>query len=413
MALRDRSHPRRYVLGERFAAGGMGELYHVVASDEPGPALCVKRMVPAGDDQEMASLFLREVAVAALLEHPNVVEVIDAGNAEGQLFMVMSYVDGPSLAEVLLLLAERACRLSVPLALAIVSQAIQGLRHAHERSRPDSSALGIVHRDVAPQNILMGRDGTVRLVDFGLAKLSGQSFTAPGVVRGRPRSLAPEQARGDAVDARTDVFGMGAVLFELLAGAPLYAAAPMQTLLYQVATAAYGDLNARLSDTEPGLKAIVRRALAPAIGDRYASARAMGTAIDEYRALHQLGVERRALVELVESLGNAWLARRHAELSGPAELSGRTVVLPAETRGPSSVPALRSSSAGLALSKRLRPLTETDPARAEALARTRTLDPKPHVASRPRTGAARRIWQRLCRLFGASSLVWLCWDRLA
>jgi serine/threonine protein kinase len=186
VVLRSRARPRTYELRARVAAGGMGEVYEAFSPDL-NRNVAVKRMLDAdASDDDLRLMFLREVAVAATLEHHNVVEVLDAGQNGSELFLVMEYVDGPSLAEVIEVLRRQNRILPVEISCHILSCVAQGLTHAHERALPDGTPLGIVHRDVAPENVLIGSQGIPKIVDFGLAKLSGHSLTQPGVIRGRP-----------------------------------------------------------------------------------------------------------------------------------------------------------------------------------------------------------------------------------
>ncbi len=299
MALRSRARPRGYEIKRRFAAGGMGEVYQGDAPDLHRQ-VAVKRMLETyADDQDLRLLFLREVMVAATLEHHNVVEVLDAGLAQSELFLVMEFVDGPSLAEIMEVLHREGEKLPIEVALGIVSQVAQGLAHAHERALPDGTPLGIVHRDVAPENVLIGTNGIPKVVDFGLAKLNGQSLTQPGVIRGRPRSLAPEQARGDDVDVRTDIFALGTILFELISGQGVYPEENMATLLWRVAAGDYPPLAPRLPEVDPDLISIIEKALAVDPANRYPSARNFERRLATFRATRDMSMSSRAVAQLV------------------------------------------------------------------------------------------------------------------
>lgn len=332
MGLRPRTSPRVYDLKRRIAIGGMGEVYEGAAPDLGRP-VAVKRVLDADtSDENLRLLFLREVAVAATLEHHHVVEVLDAGSQGPELFLVMEYVDGPSLAEVLDALYRQGRLLPVDLACGIVSQVAVGLAHAHERCMPDGTPLGIIHRDVAVENVLIGTNGVPKLVDFGLAKLTGHSLTEPGVVRGRPRTLSPEQARGDRVTVRSDIFSLGAVLFELMSGEQLYPNESTASLLFKVAAGEYAPVAARVpEDTDPDLVRIVERALAIDPEERYGSARQMVRELDAFRAARGLRMSSRALAKLVVELMPSILDRRGTP--HPGELEGTRVELPADPAG--------------------------------------------------------------------------------
>ncbi len=331
MVLRSRARPRSYQLEARIAAGGMGEVYKAT-SDDLNRNVAVKRMLDAvTSEDDLKLMFLREVAVAATLEHHNVVEVLDAGQNGLELFLVMEFVDGPALAEIVEVLRLQNKILPVEVSCHIVSSVALGLAHAHERCLPDGTPLGIVHRDVAPENVLISTDGVPKIVDFGLAKLSGHSLTQPGVVRGRPRSLSPEQARGDTTDVRSDIFSLGTMLFELCAGQPLYPNEALASLLWKVAAGDYGDIEPRLTHIDPGLVEIIKTAIAVNPEDRYRSAREMDRALDAFRAARGLRVSSRALAQVVTMTWPSVQDMRAERMEGqPGELEGAQLILPAE-----------------------------------------------------------------------------------
>ena len=331
MVLRSRSAPRSYALGKRIAAGGMGEVYEATSPEIPR-RLAVKRVLDIGDsDADLKLMFLRELAVAATLEHQNVVEVLDAGPFGNDMFLVMEFVEGPSLAEMMAVLRQNRRVLPVDIAIGIATQVAHGLAHAHERSLPDGTPLGIVHRDVAPENVLIGMDGVPKLVDFGLAKLSGHSLTQPGVVRGRPRCLSPEQARGDKVDARSDIFSLGAMLFEMVSGQALYPNEQMATLLWKVAAGEYEPVRARLPGADPDLVQIIESAIAVDPEQRVGSARRLIRMLDSFRASRGLPTSKAGVSRVVTAVWPAVQALRVQAMDGSvAELEGWRLTLPAE-----------------------------------------------------------------------------------
>lgn len=364
----------------------MGEVYNASTPDL-NRKVAVKRMLDAdASDEDLKLLFLREVAVAATLEHHNVVEVLDAGQNRSELFLVMEYVDGPSLAEIAEVLRRQGKILPIEVSCGIVSQIALGLAHAHDRALPDGTPLGIVHRDVAPENVLIGTDGVPKIVDFGLAKLSGHSLTQPGVIRGRPRSLSPEQARGDPVDARSDIFSLGAMLFELTAGQPLYASDQMATLLWKVAAGDYDAIPPRLPHVDADLVSIIQRAVAVEPKDRFRSAREMERALDAFRAARGMRVSSRALAQVVTITWPTIQQVRNEVLDGTiGELEGTTLTLPpdgmetnereatqenvAPSRGPSMpgmihtpIPEAPTNPMAAALKSPARPAGDTAPA---------------------------------------------------
>lgn len=330
--LRPRTETRAYLIQQRIAAGGMGEVYR--AEDQrDGRSVAVKRMLEhAAGDQDLLRLFMREMMVASTLEHHNVVEVFDVGQAGHEMFLVMEFVDGPTLAEVLDVLRSRGTPPPIEVACGIAMHIAQGLAHAHGRALPDGTPLGIVHRDVAPENVLIGPDGVAKLLDFGLAKLDGQNLTQPGVIRGRPRSLAPEQARGDDTDARTDVFALGAILFEMTSGLRLYPDENVATLLWRVAAGDYEPIRQRMPDHDPALVDIIERAVAVLPDDRHGSARQFERELSAFQASRELRVSNQSIAALVASTFDDIMAARGSALEGSeGELEGRFLTLPAES----------------------------------------------------------------------------------
>ncbi len=179
--------------------------------------VALKRQLPEAQHDALVDMFLREARIAALLDHPNVIRAYDYGTKEGELFLAMEYVEGETLALVL----ERAKdnRLPPMLAAHVVAEICEGLHAAHELRDAFGQPLGIVHRDVSPHNVMIGYDGRVRLVDFGVAKVDlGARLTRTGEVKGKAAYMSPEQALGDALDRRSDLYAVGAVLFESVSG---------------------------------------------------------------------------------------------------------------------------------------------------------------------------------------------------
>ena len=252
-----------------------------------------------GTEDDLRRMFLREVTVAATLEHPNVVEVLDAGQTGRELFLVMELVEGPSLAEIVDILREQNKILPVEVSCHIVSNTALGLAHAHNRAMPDGTPLGIVHRDVATENVLVGTDGNSQARGLRAGDL-GRTPSDPA--RGRSRSPpqpVPEQARGTSVDTRSDIFSLGALLFELTAGQPLYPNEAIASLLWKVAAGDYPPLEPRLEHIDSDLVAIMKTALAIDPAKRFRSAREMERALDSFRAARGMRASSRTLAQAV------------------------------------------------------------------------------------------------------------------
>ena len=311
----------------------MGEVYSTHSEGLEG-TWAIKRVIESfAQDPEIHAMFLREVAVASTLDHPNVVEVIDAGQANGELFMVMELVEGPSLAEIIAQNKRAKEKMPPKVACAIISGAALGLQHAHEREAPDGTSLQIVHRDVAAENILLTKKGVPKVVDFGLAKVAGSNMTQPGIIRGRPRTIPPEQARGEAVDPRTDLFSLGAILFELLAGEPLYTEASLATLLFKVAQGDYSDVPERLAHIEPDLVDIVVKSVATDPSERFQSARAFSRTLDGYRASRGMPMKADVVAGYLASRIPQIETTRQRDLKdGAGDLENTHLVLPADAQ---------------------------------------------------------------------------------
>ena len=216
----------RYLLHERIGGGGMATVYRATFSVEGGfekeVALKVIRS-ELSEDPQFIRMFLDEARLSGHLSHPNIVQTFDFGQVDGTYFLAMELVRGRTLAEILRTLHENRFRLGTAASLFVAKELARALDYAHRATGPDGEPLGIVHRDVSPQNVLISREGHVKLADFGIAKAALRSqITQPGRVRGKCSYMAPEQARGQEVDARADVFSLGTVLWECLVGRRLF-----------------------------------------------------------------------------------------------------------------------------------------------------------------------------------------------
>ncbi|MBX3230593.1 MAG: serine/threonine protein kinase [Labilithrix sp.] len=206
---------KRYRIERLLASGGMADLY--LARDGAGQEVAIKRVKEhLQDEADLLEMFLREAEIAARLRHPNIVEVCEVGEEDGLPYIVMPRLFGRDLRSASGLGPREACLVGAGVA--------RGLAYAHGLRDEADQPYGIVHRDVSPTNIFVTRGGEVRLLDFGIAK-TNRFATATGLIRGKAGYMAPEQLSGLAVDARTDLFALGVVLWELLASRPLWRAA--------------------------------------------------------------------------------------------------------------------------------------------------------------------------------------------
>lgn len=230
------------------------------------------------EDKAFREMFLDEARIVSQIQHPNVAQVLDLGETGSLLYLVMEYVDGESL----FALTAPQQKVPVPIAVRIAADACAGLQAVHSLVDASGRSRNVVHRDVSPQNLLLGSSGEVKLIDFGLAQARDRvaAATAIGVVKGRPRYMAPEQARGEAVGPYTDVFALGATLFRMLAGhAPYAATTDGQTM--QALLASAPALHPLPPSIPPAVVEAVRRAIAPDVAARFQTARELGAALEE------------------------------------------------------------------------------------------------------------------------------------
>jgi serine/threonine-protein kinase len=249
----------------------------------------VKQILPhLADSREFSDMLITEAKLAARLDHANIVQVHDLGRSDGFLYIAMQYVEGFDLNELLRRCTRTKTALPVQYALLVVIEALRALDYAHRKTAEDGRPLGIVHRDVSPSNLLISFEGEVKLCDFGIAHANDvylQQAHSEEVIKGKAGYMSPEQARGGQLDARSDLFSVGIVLWELLSGKRLYKAGPDSTsLLDQAKTARIPQLVSRGLPLEADLFAICYKALAQNRDDRYPSARALLSDLDRYVA---------------------------------------------------------------------------------------------------------------------------------
>jgi serine/threonine protein kinase len=339
-------HFGKYKLLERIATGGMAEIYRARMTAAAGVTkpVVIKKILPGyAGNSAFVSMFVNEARIAAGLSHGNIAQVFDFGEVDGQYFIAMEWVDGHPLSRVMRRAREKGLyTLPQPLALLIAVEVLEGLAYAHTRLDERGRPLHIVHRDVSPQNVLLGYEGQVKLVDFGIAKarLAGRNEVEDTEVKGKYAYFAPEQARGREVDSRTDVFAAGVILYEMLCGR-LPFEGKMEDVLRKVAL---GDFP-RPRDLNPDLPAALERILLTALAvereQRYPTAEAFAEALTRHLHLAAPDVSARARAHFMSYLFEAELVE-----------DGRPVMLPREflaqmvrwTHGPAERRAARESA---------------------------------------------------------------------
>ena len=276
----------RYQLLRRIAVGGMGELFLARASSFGGfeKLVAIKRILPILAEQPaFVAMFLDEARVAATLEHPNIVHVADLGHAGKDYFLVMPYLEGGDLAHLRRQLTARRRALPEALAVHIVTGVASGLDYAHAKRDRDGRLMGLVHRDVSPENIFVTFEGEVKLLDFGIARAAQvASHTDVGTRRGKARYMSPEQARGQPLDARSDIFALGVVLYELTTGALPFDAENDLAVLARIVAGAPLPPSQRIAGYPRSLEAIVMRALEVDPARRFQSAAELRDALRQH-----------------------------------------------------------------------------------------------------------------------------------
>ena len=296
----------RYRITERIAAGGMAEVFKGVAESIQGfrKNVAIKRVLPAlTKNKKFVAMFLDEARLSLHLQHANIVQVFDIGHTEETYFIVMEYVDGIDLKTLLEWRRRIGRLLTIGQTVYIIMEASKGLAYAHEAMHPETGRpLGIVHRDVSPPNVLLSRNGEIKVTDFGLAKAAVQvETTDPGVVKGKMSYLSPEAARGEEVDRRADIFAVGILLYEMLTGKRLFYGETDYQTVELVRAAKIPPISPQNPEVEPELEEIVRKSLARRPDDRFQSATDLQDALAHYLFSRGLKMIQRDISDLVRS----------------------------------------------------------------------------------------------------------------
>jgi len=270
----------KYALQRKLAEGGMAEVFLARQGGVEGfeKLVVVKRILPSlVKEQDFIKMFLNEARVAARLNHPNIVQIWDLGIIDELYFIAMEFVHGEDLRELFTVADKRKMRPPPGLVCRMVADTLAGLHYAHTRIAPDGQPLGLVHRDVSPQNVLVTYEGGVKLCDFGIAKATRATSeqTQAGLFKGKFAYMSPEQSRGQPVDARSDVFSVGILLWELLTWKRLFKRPNEMATLIAVAEEEIPSARSVEPTLVEELDRIVGKALARNLDDRYETAQEM------------------------------------------------------------------------------------------------------------------------------------------
>ncbi len=306
----------RYELQRRIAAGGMAEIFLASTASIEGfqKQLIIKRMLPKwAHEKSFVTKFIDEAKLCAKLQHSNIVQVFDFGKHEDHYFLALEYIYGVDLAEIIREARRRKRRVPDALGAYIVEGICTGLDYAHEYHDPQTGQLRIVHRDISPGNVLVTFSGQIKVADFGIAIATGRSSsTEPGTIHGKVAYMSPEQARGEKLDRRTDLYSTGLILYELITNVRASQTPNVRELLRFAQHPKLQPAESFRDDLSPDLADIVRMALQPSRSERYQTGADFAEALQRYRVRH-------SALESSHTLG-----RFHRELipEGPPEKRG-------------------------------------------------------------------------------------------
>jgi eukaryotic-like serine/threonine-protein kinase len=273
----------RYHVLSKIAQGGMAEIFVALQKGEQGfqKPVVLKRILPSlARDSAFVRMLVDEAHIASTLNHSNLVQVLDLGKAGDQYFLVLEFVDGWSLEQIRRRALQAKVKFPVPLALYIVSALCRGLAYVHTRER-NGKPLGIIHRDVTPQNVMISQHGEVKLADFGIAKAVGKSErSATGVIKGKFAYMSPEQSQAKTLDARSDLFSVGTVLYLLTTGKKPFDGPTDTDVIMQVRRAKPAKPSTVVKDMHADVERIINRALRADPSKRWQSAEQMADKID-------------------------------------------------------------------------------------------------------------------------------------
>ncbi|MEA2326819.1 MAG: eukaryotic-like serine/threonine-protein kinase [Thermoanaerobaculia bacterium] len=274
----------QYVLLEKIATGGMAEVWKARMRGVEGfqKIVAIKKILPhLSDNQDFIEMFVDEAKLAAQLNHNNIIHIYDLGKIQSSYYIAMEYIDGYDLKNILKKAQERDQPLSVEIALFVASKIAAALDYAHRKRDFEDKEMGLVHRDVSPQNVLISEEGDIKLCDFGIAKAASKaSHTQAGALKGKLQYMSPEQAWGRNIDKRSDIFALATVLFEMLTARKLFSGDNELSILEQVREARVTPPSQFNDEVTPQIDAIVLKALQKDPANRYQTAGEMQRDLD-------------------------------------------------------------------------------------------------------------------------------------
>lgn len=354
----------KYLLLERVNVGGMAEVFIAKAFGVEGfeRILAIKKILPTmAEDQEFITMFIDEARISVQLSHANIVHIHELGKYDETFFIAMEYVAGRDLRTILERYRRRGELMPTPQAVFVASKMCEGLDYAHRKKDARGQDLGIIHRDVSPQNILVSYEGEVKIIDFGIAKAANRmQKTQAGILKGKFGYMSPEQVRGMPIDRRSDIFAVGVILYEMLTGEKLFVGESDFSTLEKVRNAEVPLPSQLNPDIPPGLEKVLLRALAREPEDRYQWAsdlqedlmRFLVTGDAMYSGKHLSGFMKESFAEDLQR--EAEKMERFAAIERPDQLEISNIgSAPRPKRGTGSMPAAsRAAAAAPAESER-------------------------------------------------------------
>ncbi len=315
----------KYFLLDPIATGGMAELHRAKITGEEGfeKVIAMKKILPhLVNEEKLVKAFIDEARLAAFLQHENIVRIFDFGKMENDYFIAMEYLNGKNLQFLIKKSQQKGSPLGKENILHIISCMCNGLHYAHTQKNFKGEPLNIIHRDISPPNIFISYEGEVKIIDFGVAKAASQnSSTRMGVIKGKVAYMSPEQAEGGKIDSRSDIFAIGSIFYELLAGTPLYQGDTMQVLA-KARNADFKPPEKIIPDLEQGLLKILQRSLAKNPDHRYQSCGEMLADIEKLILEAFLRPATWSLARYMKNLFNKEIAREEIVMQDVLELAG-------------------------------------------------------------------------------------------
>lgn len=329
----------KYALLEKIATGGMAELYRAMIVGHRGfeKLLAIKRILPHLTDQpELVNAFIDEAKLAALLQHPNIVQIYDFGCIEGAYFLAMEHLFGRDLHSILAQSREKGMPFGLEHGLYVVSKICEGMDYAHKLRDLQSNPLHLIHRDINPANVLVTYGGEIKIVDFGIAKAAGKTTkTREGLIKGKVAYMSPEQACGKPIDHRSDLFSTGVILYEILTGKEMFQGEDLEVLI-AVQEARFEPPERIKPDLPPKVCEILHRALHKDPDLRYQSGAEMLADLEECMHASAFRLTIRTMAQYMKALFHEEIEKEEKSIGRISQLSPQ-VAESANTRSPKSV----------------------------------------------------------------------------